>query len=177
MPSVRSIYRKVQIVLDTAKSVKYDDIRGLVNGIYEFNMPSFVTRKYDRETDTMKYGPSIRVIRRTIRLCQTLGLIDSEGHLTSDGRKAIRKSQFDNIVRTGIQAILAEAGYDVDKMNKVITDMLHSTPVSLPTARALWNASKCHIALAKFSLLLTLLTQCGGASASQCKIYLHISIK
>ena len=38
------------------------------------------------------------VISRTLSICIVLGLVSNNGTLTGDGKEAIRKTQFENVV-------------------------------------------------------------------------------
>jgi hypothetical protein len=171
------VYRKIQVVLDTAKSVKVSTLEELHSEILSRKQPNFLTRRYDRERDTFATDISNRVIRRTLSTCVVLGLIGPDGRLTKEGRQALRSVRFDSVVANQVRSFLRREGIIFSDINKVILEDLHSNPPVLPTSRELWETVDADISYSNFSRMLTLLVQCGGAESSQRKIYLHISPK
>lgn len=177
MPSEKSVYRKIQVVLNTAKSVKVNTLEGLHAEIRARKQPNFLTRQYDREQDTVVDDISDRAIRRTLSVCLLLELIGPDGRLTKEGRQALRSVRFDNVIASQIRLFLRREGIIFSDLNKVILEDLHSNPPVLPTSRELWEAVDSDISISNFSRMLTLLSLCGGAQSSQKKIYLHIESK
>lgn len=177
MPSENSVYRKIQVVLDIAKSVTVNTLEELRREIKGRKRPNFETDQYDQAHDIFAPRQSDRVIRRTVTLCHVLELIGSDGHLTKEGRQALMKARFDNVVANQIHLFLRREGISFSDLNKVILEDLHSNPPVLPTSRELWETVDADISYSNFSRMLTLLVQCGGAMSSQRKIYLHISSK
>ena len=177
MPSENSVYRKMQVVLEIAKSVTVNTLEQLRREIKGSKRPNFETDQYDKNRDEFVPQQSERVIRRTVAFCHALNLIDSDGHLTKEGRQALMKARFDNVVASQIRSFLRREGIIFSDLNKVILEDLHSNPPVLPTSRELWETVDADISYSNFSRMLTLLVQCGGAKSSQRKIYLHISSK
>jgi len=175
MPSENSVYRKMQVVLDIAKSVTVNTLEELRREIKGRKRPNFETDQYDQAQDKFVPRQSDRVIRRTVGLCHVLNLIGSDGHLTKEGRQSLIR--FDNVVANQIRSFLHREGIIFSDLNKVILEDLHSNPPVLPTSRELWETVDADISYSNFSRMLTLLVQCGGAKSSQRKIYLHISSK
>ncbi len=177
MPSENSVYRKMQVVLEIAKSVTVNTLEQLRREIRGSKRPNFETDQYDQAQDTFVPRQSDRVIQRTVGLCFTLELIGSDGRLTKEGRQSLVRARFDNVVASQIRSFLRREGISFSDLNKVILEDLHSNPPVLPTSRELWEAVDADISYSNFSRMLTLLAQCGGAKSSQRKIYLHISSK
>lgn len=174
MPSEYSIYRKIQVVLDVAKSVEVATSEALREHILKRKYTNFETRQYEREKDDFVLKQSERVIRRTVAFCHILGLIGSDGHLTEEGRNAVRKAKFDKIIAAQIRLFLHRKEVNLSDLNNIILDSLKSDPPILPTCKELWNAIGGRINYSSFSRMLTLLSQSGGALSSQKKIYLLI---
>ena len=177
MPSEKSVYRKIQVVLDTAKSVQVNTLEDLRAEIRARKQPNFLTRQFDREQDTFVPDISDRSIRRTLVVCLLLELIGPDGRLTKEGRQALRILRFDDVVANQIRSFLRREGIIFSNLNKVIIEDLHSNPPVLPTSRELWEAVDADISYSNFSRMLILLAQCGGAKSSQRKIYLRIEVR
>lgn len=174
MPSELSLYRKIQIVLDVAKSIKSSSLDELRDEIKAQGPTNFLARKYDREKDDFIQLISERSIRRTVTFCLTLGLIEDDGSLSQQGRQAVNKTRFDKIVADQIRALLQRNKIDLGEINRIILDKLQSNPPVLPTCKELWSRIESEMSYSLFSRLMTMLVHCGGAHSSQSKIYLHI---
>lgn len=177
MPSENSVYRKIQVVLDVVKSVDINTIEELHREIRGRKYPNFETPQYSQEKDTFIIRQSDRVIRRIITFCRILGLIGPDGHLTKEGRRALPKIQFDDVIAAQIRFLLHHKSVNLSDLNRIILESLQSNPPVLPTSKELWTAVSGEINYSIFSRMLTLLAQCGRAQSSQKKIYLHIHSK
>jgi len=170
MPSERSLYRKMELVLEVAAEVEpgsLDELRIEIEGI-----PSFNTERYDAEKDDFVLGPSKPVIRRTVRWCVSLDLLSESGRLTRQGRSARRAGSFAKVVSKQVRLCLEVGGVDFAALNEAVTACMAASPAILPTARELWERLSPEIRCSDFSRLLTLLSHCGVATASQSRIYL-----
>lgn len=176
MANESSLYRKIQVVLDTAKSHRVETIDELRREIGGLKPDNFLARSYDEDTDTFITRISAKSIRRTVGLCYRLSLIDADGQRTDEGRQASRKTQFDRVVAQQIRSFFAQEGISLDDLNGVIAKGLRSDPPVLATSKTLWEATDGRIPYSTFVRMLTLLTQCGGAHGSQKKIYLQIDL-
>ena len=174
MPSELSFYRKIQVVLDLAKSVKPNSIDELHEEIKAQGYTNFLTRKYDSERDDFIQFVSDRSIRRTIAFCRTLGLIEPDGSLSKQGRQAVDRTKFDKTAANQIRALLQGSEIDLADLNEIILNKLQSNPPVLPTCKELWAEIETEMSYSRFSRLMTMLVHCGGARSSQAKIYLHI---
>lgn len=174
MPSERSVYSKIQVVLDVAKSVKLETMTQLIEAVRGLKADNFLTRHYDTDEDSYVIGISERSIQRTIDLCRKLTLIGDDGRLTEAGRQASRKTQFDNAVASQIRAYFDREHISLSDVNRFIMKNLHANPPVLSTTREIWNEKGKDTHYSTFARMLSLLAQCGGANTSQKKIYLHI---
>ncbi len=177
MPSERSLYRKIQEVLETSKAVHVESIEDLRDKLLKRRDKMFKTLQYNPEKDLMSLLPSSRVIKSTVRMCYLLGLISQTGELTEVGRQALQRKRYDKIIENQARKFLIEQNMDLDQMNQVITESLQAKPVVLPTSTVLWQATGGKISKGLFTKLLTLMCHVGGADSSQRKIFLHIAIK
>jgi hypothetical protein len=175
MPSDNSVYGKIHMVLDIARSVKISSATDLRQEIKGRKPPNFMTRQYDSESDTYITGISDRVIRRTVDFCRLLNLIKDTGELTEHGREALRKTRYDDVIASQVRSYLRHSGVDLHELNEVIAKSLRSDPPDLPTQKKLWATVSNGINYSIFSRMLTLLAQCGEAKSSQSKIYLHVN--
>jgi hypothetical protein len=175
MPGSKSLYHKIQEVLEQARRSTPIDLRDLERIIEESGADAFYTRQYDKKRDRHVDLPSTKVIRKTVRICRNLDLLTEEGVLTQFGRDALRKLKFNTVLSQRVRHYLLTAGVDVDALNKHVDGLLRNRPPVLPTSTALWEISKCSLPLAMFSRLLTLLSHADAASSTQQKVYLHFN--
>jgi hypothetical protein len=175
MPSEYSLYRKIQVALDIAKSVQISAWSQLKEKIASEAPPNFMTTQYDVKRDAMVQQLSERSIRRTVNICRALHLIDDSGDLTSTGRKSLRHASFNKILAEAVREFLEGRNVNISNLNEIIQKSLRARPVVMPTAIQLWEASRTEMPLLLFSQMLTLLSQCGGADSSQRKIYLEFT--
>ena len=176
MASERSLYRKIQIVLDVTKSVSASNLDELREKISGQELPVFVSEQYDEEEDRFVPRVSARIIRKTIGSCRLLGLIGEDGRLTPLGREASRRRQFDAVLSQQIRAFLGNRDVSFKALNDLIHKRLQANPPLLPTSEELWHAIKTEIPRGTFTRMLTLLAHCGGAESAQRRIYLHFEI-
>lgn len=174
MASEKSLYRKIQLVLEVAQSMRTSTLSELYEGIEAGELPNFLTYQYDEDTDDFSWRQSAKVIRRTVRLCCRLELLRADGRLTPVGRQALRKTRYDKILGQQARMVLERGEVVLSDLNGIILDSLQSDPPVMPTATRLWEVIEPDIGKADFSRLLTLLSNCGSAKSSQKKIYLHI---
>ena len=162
------------MTLDVAKSVKVSSIEGLRSEISALGTPTFMTWRYNRKRDEFAEETSDEVIRRTVNLCLLLDLLSSDGCLTNQGRQALRRARFDQVVAGQVRALLRGQGVELGTLNDIILKSLHSKPPVLPTCKGIWTATGSSMKYGAFSRMLTLLAYCGGAESSQKKIYLRV---
>lgn len=174
MAHEHSIYRKVQIVLETAKSSNSESLNGLEAIIKEKNLTAFHSRQFDREKDIYTTSTSIKSIRRVVRFCRELELVKENGSLTAAGREALHRARFEDVIVARVLSYFKNADIEVAQINQLIADRLHSRTPALTTANEIWETLKTKISYSKFSPMLTLLSQCGGARSSRKKVYLGI---
>lgn len=174
MPAEKSLYRKLQETLETSKTVDVSSLQELRQAIEKREHHVFQTTQYDADRDAMTTRVSARVIRQTVGVCLTLGLIDADGALTDSGREALRKNKFDDVVAGRVTLYLRQAGVKVGTLNQVIARCLDARPPVLPTTGELWKAAANEIPRGRFAKLLTLLSHCGHARYSQKRLYLHV---
>lgn len=177
MPGEKSLHRKIQLVLDQANSSEATSLGDLADRILNRQIPNFQTFQYDSEKDAFSWRPSIRVIKRAIILCHQLGLLDEKGRLTTYGKQAARKAQFDLVLSDRVRRVLVHDGVAIGKLNEAIEASLRSDPPILPTAKSLWAILQPNLNAADFSRFLTLLSHCGAAQSSQAKVYLRLDTR
>jgi hypothetical protein len=173
MPSERSIYRKIQEVLEVAKSVKVSSIAELRAHVANQQGDVFKTLQYDSDIDKMVRRVSVVVIRHAVKMCRFLDLVDDGGTLTDTGRAALRKTRFHKVIADQVRLRLHEQGVNLSHLNRLIVGAFRKSPPVLPTVQILWEAEGGDMARGLFTRFLTLLAHCGCAQSSQRKIYLR----
>ncbi|HEV7747699.1 MAG TPA: hypothetical protein VGO56_22055 [Pyrinomonadaceae bacterium] len=174
MPSENSIYRKIQIVLEVAKSTEVNSIGELQIAIRSKNLVTFHTRHFDRVKDAFVTAISDKSIHSALSFCRDLKLLKDNGTLTPEGRQAIQRSKFDRVIADSILSYLQDSGVDIRALNKLILISIQSNPPVLPTCHELWVSIQEKTDFSNFAKMLNLLSQCGMAQSSQKKIYLGI---
>jgi hypothetical protein len=177
VPSDRSLYRKMEVVLDIAKAVSVvsvDELRAEIHG----RKPSlFLSRHYNRTKDQFVEGISEQVIRRSLNTCRLLGLLGEDGGLTPDGREALRKTRYAAVVARLTRQFLRDRDINFNKLNEVIRKHLQASPPLLPTSEELWQATGMKLSRGMFTRMLTLLAHSGAAQSAQKRIYLRFEIE
>jgi len=174
MASEKSLFRKIYIVLSVAKSVKSLTLKDLFEAVYHIQMPPFLTKRYNVETDSMEEAISEKSIWRVLKLSIILGLITEDGRLTDPGRQSLQRNQFESVTAKRIHRIFRSFGISVSRINSVIRDDFQCEPPILPTCRTIWTQIDTEIPYEMFSKLLILLGHCGDADVNQTKIYLKV---
>jgi len=173
MPSERSLFRKMQIVIESARAGKAASIEDLCQRIKEEGPTIFNTSRYVPAQDAFLAEISLPGIRRAVRLCLDLELLTDQGVLTQFGREAARKSRFSNVLGDQVLVVLERNGVKPSTMNAAIRKKLRAEPVVLPTSDVLWDELKPSLTQGTFSKLLTLLIHCERGQSSQKKVYLN----
>jgi hypothetical protein len=176
MPSDRSLYRKIEVVLDIAKSVSVASMDELQSEIHGRKPSLFFSKQYNRTTDQFSEGISERVIRKTLNVCRLLGLLAENGCLTSAGREALRKTRYNTVIAELVHRFLRERDINLKALNEIIRRHLQSNPPLLPTSETLWQATSMSMSKGTFARMLTLLAHCGAAQTAQRRIYLRFEI-
>jgi len=176
MASDRSLYRKIEVVLDIAKSINIVSLRELRSEIQGRKPSLFFSRQYNRDTDQFDEEISERIIQKTVHVCHVLGLLAEDGSLTPAGREALRKTRFDAVVGGLVRKFLRERDINFDRMNEIIRKQMQGSPPILPTSEALWQAIGTKMSKGTFSRMLTLLARCGAARSAQRRIYLRFEV-
>ncbi len=173
----RSLYRKIQSVLDEARRGRSGSREGLINSIESRGYVDFTRYrvKPDRTVDVVPC--SKEAIARAVDVCVSLSLLDGlTGKLTREGMKASDPSEFDIAMRHALTSGFSVLGAPLSDIRKTITDLLTKYDnATLPTWEAIYDRLAISTGAAhreKFRTYLTLLSLCHGISFSRKKIYL-----
>ena len=176
MPSERSLFRKIQTIVEIAKSAEYTSLAGLCEHVNELRPTIFITGRYDTAQDAFISDVSEVAIRRAVAFCRTLQLLNDDGALTTQGRDACRRSRFSLVMADQVRLSLSGHGVKVAALNGIIRKMLHADPVVLPTSDVLWEEIQPEIGRGLFSKMLTLLVHSECGECSQKKVYLGFKV-
>src|SRR4051812_41467423 len=139
MASERSLYAKIRVVLRTGERRPTSSLSDLVEQVLALGLPSFLTLQYDIARDEYLWQQSETAVRRCVRLCKRLALIEPTGELTSAGRRALRnESAYASVVGAQVRDVLADGGVDLKALNTTSRRSLRSADPELPTAAVLW---------------------------------------
>jgi len=139
MSGERTLYRKVQVVLDYAKEGKHRDKSTLVERILDRQPSNFAYYWRDRRTDEVKRGYSKVSIDKAIQTCIDLKLVSGEEvNLTKKGVSAADPGRFPTVVGKSASARLEEKGIPHSSIVKAIVSILHADPPRIPTIEELW---------------------------------------
>lgn len=173
MASDHSLYRKIELVLDMAKSVSVANLDELRSEIIGRKPANFFSRQYDPETDRFDEDISERAVRKTLSTCRVLGLLADDGSLTTAGREALRKTRFDAVLAAAVRRFFREREIHLSKLNEQIREKLQASPPVLPTSEELWRTTGAQMSRGTFARMLTLLAHSGAARSAQRRIYLR----
>lgn len=169
----RSIYRKVQVVLDSAKAGKTKSLQELEENIISLSPINFSYTIMDKKRGKRVPHCSTDSVRKTISLCIDLDLINEKGKLTDVGINLLDQNKFEKILSKQVLIFLKNKDITLEKMSETIkAGMLQSDPVILPTSEAIWNAFDQPMSFERFSVLLTLLGQCNTITTSRRKLFI-----
>lgn len=173
MRSERSLYAKVQLVLEVAARGESTTLPELRQRILSEGHSSFLTMQYDADADDYVWAQSDRAVGRAVSACSRLGLVSEDGALTAAGKRAARNERgYHQEVRRSIIERLEQAGASVTDLQAAVTELLSRTPPELPSASALFDELGPDLARVEFSRLLSLLADVEGATTVQRKVFL-----
>src|SRR5262245_19548036 len=111
MAGERSIYRKLQVVLEYAKCGKYDSLPQLAKQVERRAPTNFAYYYRDRKTDKVLKETSARSIDAAVSLAVELGLLSPETGLPSKtGGAATDPRRFPQILASRTEALLEKKG-------------------------------------------------------------------
>lgn len=150
-----STYSKIREILNDASAHK-GNVAALANYI-KGNSDAFVYFKRDRDGVVREHPCNEASIRRKIRFCIRLGLLDSEENctLTAEGENARMKGRFDLQLQTAVNSFLEKNAVPMTKIESAINKLI------LPHASALFQYLKPAISEDLFRTCLFLLSECG----------------
>ena len=176
MTGERTLYRKVQVVLDYAKEGKHRDRATLIEYIVSRQPTNFVFYWRHRASDEVRHGYSEASIRRAIQACLDLHLLHgTELALTKRGLSATDPRRFTTIIGSSVSQFLESAGIPVTSIVVAISKILRSSKPRPPTAREIWDqlgAPEEAIDPDEFLQMITLLGQSQVLLMTQKRIYL-----
>lgn len=176
MPSERSVFRKVQIILEYCQPNRHKSIDELVDLIVRRSPASFVYYRSDAESEEIRAIASPKSIMHAIELAIELGLInENSGHLTKLGVSATDPRRFSRIVGNQTVELLKNKGLPLEKIEQTIFEkFLQSRPPLPPTMKRIWEALATEVKIRDFASYLNILGLTGILSVEQKRIYLPI---
>ena len=176
MPGERTLYRKIQVVLDYAKEGKHHNEDSLLDYIQSQHPTNFIYYWRDRKTDETVHGYSVKSIAHVIRLCVELKLLSREELLlTETGVSAADPRRFPNILGEKVKELFEEKGISLASIHAAIARILQAESPTPPTAEKIWEyarTSNVNIDLTTFNQMIALLGQCKILLMTQRRIYL-----
>ncbi len=180
MASSKSLYYKIYHVLSIANGREVADKgNDLIEVLISENSSIFFTYQFNDVSKENELKLSRKVIENIVNLCKThLNLLTNENQLSRAGKSAITKDKFNNTLAHQISFFFKNHDYDFKSINNVIRDSFVNglSSEQLPTSKLLWEKTECPINKHLFSIMLTLLGNCGFAISSQKKVYLKIQL-
>ena len=150
-----STYNKIREIIDAAANYG-GGISELARAI-KGKSRSFVYFKRGDDGVVRQYACDEPTIRRKIRFCIRLGLLEDEKNctLTSAGRNARLKGRFDLQLQTAINAYLEKRGTPMSEIESAINNLV------LPHTAALYQYLTPDISEDVFRTCMFLLSECG----------------
>lgn len=174
MPSERSLYRKMQIILDYCQAGKHSNIDELQDLVIRHSPLNFIYHRRDPKTKEVLAQCSSSSIKAAIRLCIDLYLISAPlGKITPLGVSATDPRRFSRIIGKQVSDSMANHQVPVERIIDVINnELLRRNPPVAPTADQIWEALGIPMSLRYFRRLMHLLGQSAILQVSQQRIYL-----
>jgi len=176
MPGERTLYRKIQVVLDYTKDGRHNDKDTLMKYIIGRQPTNFIYYYRDKTTKDIVHDYSERSIEHTIEICRELKLISGdELVLTRVGVSASDPSRFSAIIGKRASELLESKGIPVSTISRAIKSILLSNSPAPPTAEAIWNQldrPEKVTTFQTFAQLLNLLGESRHLLMTQKRIYL-----
>jgi len=185
MAGERTLYRKLQVILDYAKEGKHSDIGTLVAYVLKHKPTNFIYYYRDRSTDEVKRGYSESSVERTIEVLTDLMLLSpGDLSLTKRGVAATDPGRFPGIVGKGVTRFLEGRGIPLESILETIKVILRAESPRPPTATEIWEKlglpedseeSEDSIDAKAFRQMMSLLGQCEVIYMTQRRIYLPLT--
>lgn len=173
MPSERSIFRKVQVILEYCQPNKHKSIDELVDLIERKAPASFVYYRSDAESDEIKTFASYNSIKHAVSLSIELGLIhQASGQLTKLGVSATDPRRFSRIIGNQTLELLKHKELPLEKIESTIVEkLLQNKPPLSPTVKKIWEELSPEVKLKDFASYLNILGLTEILTVEQKKIY------
>lgn len=184
----RSLYRKIQVVIEEAGKRKLSSPKELINSLVNKKGGNVCFTYYKVKPGEHKATPvqcDQKVFLRTVNFAIFLGLIDKgSGHLTKVGIKALDREQFSRVLKQRIKSVLSANGLPFEKLLEVIQEIFQDAKSGkIPSCEYIY--ARLHelydeeftIERKTFHVLLTLLSYTDGIAFCQKKIYLPSPLK
>lgn len=176
MPGERTLYRKIQVILDYVKEGKHEDQEALLEYIYSRSPTNFIYYWRDKTTDRVEHDYSKRSITSVIQLCGDLQLISKKDlSLTKTGIAASDPRRFPTIIGRQTTHLLEKKNIPLISIRQAINETLGGGDPKPPTAVEIWarlDGAADNVDFQQFRQLINLLGQSNVLLMSQKRIYL-----
>lgn len=173
--SDRSLYRKLQIVVEEIGKGKISSLEDLIKAVQGHICFTY----YIKEDEPKECNK--RTIKKVLSLAIQLGLIDENSWQITEkaGARAVNRDQFSSVLRQRIRAVLRSKGLPFETLLEVIKKILDDAESGLvPSWDAIYDrivemsGEETTIDRKEFHTFLTLLSLADGIGYSQKRIYL-----
>ena len=173
-PPIRSLYRKIQEVLDESKHARCNSEDQLAKAIVAKEPLDFTYYRGDGRGRARVIPCSESSVLRIVRMCCDIGLVEpGTGRLTKAGLRATNPKFIDRELRAGLAEALERRGASIGSVETAIKAILeHVTPDRIPTWQGIREQLATDMDKRTFQSLLTLMSQSGGIGYTRKKIYL-----
>jgi len=179
MPKIseRSLYRKIQSVVEESGRGGFTDFESLISKIMKSPPLQFTRYERTKESETQVLPCKEDSVRRAVYLTAELGLIDgSTGKLTKAGTQAMKRDYFDRVMRQQMASTLENRGTSQKVLFDTIQAMLAEGKAhNMPSWDAIYNhlsSDNESLSRNKFHIFLTLLSSSGAIAYIQKRIFL-----
>jgi hypothetical protein len=179
MPKIseRSLYRKIQSVVEEAGRGGFTDFESLISKIIKNPPLQFTRYEKIKESETRVVPCKEDSVRRVVYFTAELGLIDgSTGKLAKAGTQAMKRDYFDRVMRQQIANTLKNRGISQTVLFDTIKSMLADGKAhNMPSWDAIYNrlsSDNNKLSRKDFHVFLTLLSYSGAIAYIQKRIFL-----
>lgn len=174
MPGERSLYRRIQVVLEYANEREHQSLEDFLDYLYRRSPTNFVYYWRDKETDTIRHDYSRNSMKSTVDLCIDLGLIlRRNANPTPIGKNAADPRRFPIIMGKQVAKLMSHYEIGIESIIDAIKVIARDSSPKPTTADEIWDKVNSEaIDFVTFKRLMNLLGSCRVISMSQKRIYL-----
>ncbi len=171
----RSLYRKIQVILDEARKMDHSSTESLVKNILRMGYLNFTYFEVEKSGKAVPRTVKKETVKKVIETCIHLDLLTSgTAELTKVGHRAVERDLFNNTLRNQLKKAFRSMGCPVELIfDKSAAILSNRGEMSVSTWETIFRDLSLDSSNKKrFHEYLNLFALCGGIEYSQKRIFL-----